>query len=71
MIHVQRRADLKPPLLIDVYLVVTTLALVAFSIVMLYSTTAILSQERFGDPLFYVKRQAVAAMVGLLLMWIA
>ena len=69
--EVKRHHDLKPPLLIDAYIVAAALVLVAFSIVMLYSTTAIVSQERFGDPLFYVKRQAAAAMVGFLVMWLA
>ncbi len=70
MDELTRRKDLKPPLLIDAYLVAATLVLVASSLVMLYSTTGILSQERFGDPLFYVKRQTVAALVGLIGMWL-
>jgi len=67
----ERRNDLKPPLFIDGYLVATTLALVSFSVLMLYSTTGILSQERFGDSLFYVKRQGVSVILGLVAMWIA
>ena len=66
-----RRNDLKPPLVSDGYILGVALILVAFSLVMLYSTTAIVSQEHFGDALFYVKRQAAAGMVGLLVMWLA
>ncbi len=64
-----RNHDLKPPLISDGFIFNITVALVLFSLVMLYSTTAIISQEHFGDPLFYVKRQAVAALIGVLLLW--
>ncbi len=62
--------DLKPPFLIDVFMVMTTLALVGFSLVMVYSTTGIISQEKFGDPLYYARRQVVAAIVGITAMFI-
>jgi cell division protein FtsW len=67
----EARPTLRSPLLLDPYIVATTLALVAFSIVMLYSTTGILSGDRFGDPLFFVKRQMAAAMIGVVAMWLA
>ncbi len=38
---------------------------------MVYSTTAVVAEEKFGDAYYYVKRQGLAAFVGLLLLWAA
>jgi len=57
--------ELRPPFAIDLLLVVATLVLVAFGLLMVYSTTAVLAQEKFGDSFYYVKRQALSAVVGL------
>lgn len=62
--------ELKPPLLGDFPLLAVTVSLVILSLVMVYSTTAIMSQEKYGDGLFFVRKQALAAGVGLLLVWI-
>ncbi len=40
------------------------LALVGIGIVMVYSTTAILAGDRFQDPYYFLKRQAVYAGIG-------
>ena len=64
------RRDLKPPLLVDVTLLIVTAALVCFSIVMVYSTTGVVSHEKFGDSLYYVKRQGAAALVGMAALWL-
>ena len=53
---------------IDYILLMVVLALVSFGIVMVYSTTAILAGDRFGDPTFFLKRQALYAAIGFLLM---
>jgi cell division protein FtsW len=58
--------DLRPKLIGDPYLFFTVLLLVAFSLVMLYSTTGVISLEKYGDPFFFVKRQAFSAVVGLI-----
>lgn len=50
---------------VDPLLLTITLLLLSFSIVMVYSTTGVISQERFGDALYYVKRQTLAAILGL------
>jgi cell division protein FtsW len=47
---------------------VVTLLLVGLGIVMIYSASAIRAQERFGDPTFFLKKQLVYALVGLLAM---
>lgn len=56
------------PWLSDFALASISVLLVAFSMVMIYSTTGVVSREKFGDPLFYVKRQLVAAAIGFVLM---
>jgi cell division protein FtsW len=62
-------ADLKPPFFLDAGIVLTVLLLVGFSIVMVYSTTGVIAQEKLGDALYYVKRQLAAAGIGLVLMF--
>jgi cell division protein FtsW len=59
----------KPPVLLDPIIVSVTFLLLFASVVMVYSTTGVVSQERFGDPFYYVKRQAVAAVIGVVLMF--
>jgi cell division protein FtsW len=56
----------------DRLLLLVTLALVGLGIVMIYSASAIRAQERFGDPSFFLKKQLVYAVLGLLAMaWAA
>ncbi|MFM1846949.1 MAG: hypothetical protein RL417_423 [Pseudomonadota bacterium] len=64
----ETRRELRAPFVVDTPLVVTTVALVLFSIIMVYSTTGVLAQEKFGDSLFFFKRQALAAGIGFVLM---
>lgn len=52
----------------DRFLLVVTLILVGVGIVMIYSASAIRAQERFGDPTFFLKKQLVYAVLGLLAM---
>ena len=52
------------------WLLALTVLLAGFSVVMVYSTTGILSQERFGDSLYYVKRQGLAVIIGFVLMYL-
>ncbi len=52
----------------DQLLLVLTLVLVGIGIVMIYSASAIRAQERFGDPAFFLKKQVVWAVLGLLAM---
>ena len=60
----------RPPLITDFPMLMVTLLLVAFSLVMVYSTTGVVSEEKFGDEFFYVKRQGIAAAVGIALMFL-
>jgi cell division protein FtsW len=52
----------------DYLLLMVTLALVGIGIVMVYSTSAILAGDRFGDPYYFLKRQAFFAGIGFILM---
>lgn len=54
----------------DPILTVVTVLLVFFSLVVVYSTTGVVSQERYGDSLFFVRGQFGAAFVGLVAMYI-
>lgn len=52
-------------------LVLVTLALVAFGMVMVYSATSASAALGGGNPMYYVKRQGLFALVGLALLVIA
>jgi cell division protein FtsW len=49
-------------------LILVTLGLVAFGLVMVYSATSASAALANGDPAYYLKRQAVYALLGLVLM---
>ena len=41
----------------------TVVAMVGFGLVMIYSASAVTARQTMGDPLFYLKRQAIAAAI--------
>ncbi|MGK7345068.1 MAG: putative lipid II flippase FtsW [Candidatus Nitrospinota bacterium M3_3B_026] len=49
----------------DYWIIVITVALLAVGIVMIFSSSAILAAERFGDTYYFLKRQAAWTIVGL------
>ena len=53
------------------FLVLVTLALVAFGLVMVYSATSASAALGNGDPMSFLKRQAAYALLGIVLMAIA
>jgi cell division protein FtsW len=55
---------------LDIILLFAVLALVGIGIVMVYSTSAIIAGDRFGDPYYFLKRQVLYAAVGFVLMLI-
>lgn len=60
----QRRAP-------DLGLAIMTLMLLMSGLMLIYSSSAILALGRFGDSLFYIKRQLVFACLGVLvLFWV-
>ncbi len=58
----------RPP---DVYLFSATVALIGIGIVMIYSSSAIVALEWFGDSAFFLKRQLLWAALGLGAMYVA
>ena len=52
-------------------LVLVTLGLVAFGLVMVYSATSASAAVGNGDPMSYLKRQAIYALLGVVLMALA
>lgn len=52
----------------DLILLGVALILTGIGIVMVYSTSAILAGDRFGDPYYFLKRQALYGGVGCLMM---
>src|SRR5205085_10672063 len=61
----QRAEQLRPVLRYDPVLLAAVLLLLAFGVVMVYRASAVYAGARLGDPLWFLKRQAVAAVVGL------
>ncbi len=68
--HPARMQHLRAPSPVDFVLVGAVLLLVGFGLVMVYSTTGIISQERLGDAMFYAKRQTLSAILGVGLMMV-
>ncbi len=53
----------------DVLLMVSTFLLLAIGIVMVYSASAVLAYHEFGDYFYYLKRQLVFAVLGMIAMY--
>lgn len=60
----------RPPLISDLPLLILTVGLTVFGAVMLFSTTANVAETRFGDALFYVRRQIAAGVVGVAVLFL-
>lgn len=67
----QNNRSRKIPLFTDPLLLGITGALLVVSLVMVYSTTGVVAQEHFGDALYYVKRQGMAELAGLVALMLA
>jgi cell division protein FtsW len=65
-----RFRELRAPSRVDFVLISTVMLLIGFGLVMVYSTTGIVSQERMGDAVFFAKRQTLSAILGFGLMLI-
>jgi cell division protein FtsW len=52
---------------IDKVLIITTALLVLFGLIMVYSSTMILAKERYGDSFYFLKKQVMWLVVGLIL----
>ena len=49
---------------VDIWLLFTVVLLVGLGITMVYSSSAVLAQERFGDSYFFLKRTVMFAAFG-------
>ena len=56
---------------VDPLLLCAVLALVTLGLVMVYSASAVLAQDKLGDSLYFLKRQLAAAGMGLVAMAVA
>jgi cell division protein FtsW len=63
--------DARKALSYDPLLLFAVLTLVGFGLVMVFSASAITAQDRLGDSFYFLKRQAVAAGLGLVAMAVA
>ena len=49
----------------DLGLLFVTFALMGIGLVMLYSSSSIMAQQRFGDSMYFVKKQILFSLIGL------
>src|SRR6185503_19509886 len=54
----------------DRFLFLVTLALVGFGIAMVFSSSAIVAKEKFGDPNYFSFKQLISATLGLAVMFV-
>lgn len=54
----------------DILIIVATLSILAIGIVMVYSASAVLSFHEFGDKFYYLKRQLLFAVLGIIAMYV-
>jgi cell division protein FtsW len=55
----------------DTVLAATVVTLVGFGVIIVYTASAVQATVQYHDPQFFLKRQVVYALLGLLLMWAA
>jgi cell division protein FtsW len=54
----------------DLLIIVSTLLLLGIGIVMIYSASAVLSGQKYGDSFYFAKRQLLWAIAGLIMMYV-
>jgi len=53
----------------DVWILISTLLLLTIGVVMVYSASAVLAYHEFGDYFYYLKRQLLFAILGIIAMF--
>jgi len=53
----------------DLWLFGLVVALVSLGVVMVYSASAIIAADRFGDPYFFLRKQLFWAVLGMGCLW--
>ncbi len=72
--HLSQQARLSPrrlktfPFFSDQVMFFTSIIIVAFGLIMIYSTTAVVADEKFKDAFYFVKRQGASVIVGLIML---
>jgi cell division protein FtsW len=56
---------------VDPVLAAVTIALIGFGVVMVYSASAVEATVNHKDPQYFLKRQAIFAVLSLVVMWLA
>lgn len=54
----------------DLILLITTILLIVIGVVMVYSASAVIAYHEMGDYYYYVKRQFIFALLGLIAMFV-
>ena len=65
------RPNAQPSGSMDTVLAATVVTLVGFGVIIVYTASAVQATVQYHDPQFFLKRQVVYALLGLLLMWAA
>jgi len=55
----------------DLIILTMVVVLTCFGVVMVYSASSIMAEKRFHDSFFFLKRQAVFAVLGFIVMYVA
>lgn len=53
----------------DVWILISTLLLLTIGVVMVYSASAVIAYHEFGDYFYYLKRQLLFAVLGIIAMF--
>jgi cell division protein FtsW len=53
----------------DIWIIITTLLLLTIGVIMVYSASAVLAFREFGDEYYYLKRQLLFALLGVVAMF--
>lgn len=54
----------------DIWIIITTLLILTIGIIMVYSASAVLAFHQYGDWYFYLKRQLLFAVLGIVAMFV-
>ena len=71
LFHHQRQGAVRIQQPFDVYLFFTTLLLVLMGVLMIFSSSAILAQDKYGDTYYFLKKEMIFFTIGLIGLFIA